>query len=33
MIEGSIGYFKTRSERRVTKGDKRGRPSTTMGRE
>jgi len=33
MIERSICYFKTRGERRATKGDKRGRPSTTMGRE
>jgi len=32
MIERSrpICYFKTRGERRATKGDKRGRPSTTM---
>jgi len=27
MIERSICYFKTRGERRETKGDKRGRPS------
>jgi len=33
MIERSIWYFKTRGERRVTKGDKRKRPSTTMWRE
>jgi len=34
MIERSIyGYFKTRGERRATKGDKRGRPSTTMRRD
>jgi len=33
MIERSICYFKTRGERRATKGDKRGRPSTTIGRE
>jgi len=25
-----ICYFKTRVERRATKGDERGRPSTTM---
>jgi len=30
MIERSICYFKTRGERRASKGDKRGRPSTTM---
>jgi len=30
MIEWSICYFKMRGERRATKGDKRGRPSTTM---
>jgi len=30
MIERSIGYFKMRGERRATKGDKRGRASTTM---
>jgi len=29
MIERSICYFKTRGERRATKGDKRGRPFTT----
>jgi len=29
MIKRSICYFKTRGERRATKGDKRGRPSTT----
>jgi len=28
MTERSICYFKTRGERRATKGDKRGRPST-----
>jgi len=33
MIERYICYFKTRGERRATKGDKRGRPSTTMWRE
>jgi len=33
MIERSVCYFKTKGERRATKGDKRGRPSTTMGRE
>jgi len=31
MIERSICYFKTRGEKRVTKGVKRGRPSTTKG--
>jgi len=30
MIIRSICYFKTRGERRATKGDKRRRPSTTM---
>jgi len=33
MIERSICYFKARGERRGTKGDKRGRPSTTMWRD
>jgi len=33
MIEKSICYFKMRDERRATKGDKRGRTSTTMFRE
>jgi len=31
MIVRSICYFKTRGDRRATKGDKRGRPSTTKG--
>jgi len=30
MIEKSICYFKTRGEKRATKGDKGGRTSTTM---
>jgi len=30
MIERSICYFKTRNERRATKGDKRGTPNITM---
>jgi len=30
MIERSICYFKTRGDRRATKGDKRGRQSTTI---
>jgi len=30
MIEQSICYFKTRGERRATKGDKRGRLSRTL---
>jgi len=33
MIIRSIFYFKTGGERRATKGDQRGRPSTTMRRE
>jgi len=33
MIIRSICYFKTRGKRRATKGDKRGRLSTTMWRE
>jgi len=33
LITRYICYFKTRGERRATKGDKRGRPSTTMWRE
>jgi len=33
MIERSICYFKTRGERRATKGDEIGRPSKTMWRE
>jgi len=30
MITKSVCNIKTRGERRATKGDKRGRPSTTM---
>jgi len=30
MIERFFCYFKTRGERMATKGDKRGRPSTTI---
>jgi len=30
MIIRSVCYFKTRGERRATKGDKRVRPSSTM---
>jgi len=32
MIERSICFFKTSVERRATKGDKRGRPSTSVQR-